>query len=577
MFVRSVDKKPNLLIIYTDEFNYKMLGAYRDYLSREEAHPWGDGVKVNTPNINSIAKQGALYKNYHATSPICTLSRASFLTGCYPKTVGIVNNDDPMDDSATTFADILNKEGYDTGYIGKWHLNGKLDPGWYNPSRDNNFGFSDAKYLYNKGHWKFFEEVDGKTKGYMYKNREKFAGKYSKHYATDFLFDRGIDFLKKRKGKNKPFALMISIPDPHDPVDVRRPFDTMFDHFTFDIPPTTVKALKNSPALPKWANVNLKRAIGLKWNGAHPKIAERRVRILRKNKRRQEVLQKTFGMVKCIDKNVGKILKYLKSSGLDENTIVVFTADHGDMMGEHLRHNKLVPYDTSAGVPFIIRYPGKINPHKIINTAYTSVDFAPTILSIMGVSSKSLCSHGIDGSNELLNNNNKADNSKQIRFMTSTEKNQRWAAALTSRHKLILSKDDVPWFYDTFEDREELINFHVGNNTKYSDTIRTMKLELDFIMREYGFPLAEEGTYFWDQPSCIDSRDAIQMETELFGSCSPLRHESLKNIWCKKKRMSDHCPYACGVCDEDSSGIIKARGEFRTCEEVNANKKIVQA
>ena len=129
-------------------------------------------------------------------------------------------------------------------------------------------------------------------------------------------------------------------------------------------------ALRKKPALPKWAPPsNLKKMTGMKWNKVSVKFAEKRLLKLQQSQPRESKLQDTFGMVKCVDDNIGKLLAYLKTSGLEEDTIVVFTSDHGDSMGEHLRHNKLTPYDTSAGVPFVIRYPAKIAPGKVVRSA----------------------------------------------------------------------------------------------------------------------------------------------------------------------------------------------------------------
>lgn len=158
--------------------------------------------------------------------------------------------------------------------------------------------------------------------------------------------------------------------DPHDPFQVREPFDTMFDDLEFDVPDTAAAALRKEPALPNWSPVsNMKKMTGMKWNKVSVKFAEKRLEKLKQSKPRESKLEDTFGMIKCVDYNIGKLLASLTNSGLDEDTIVVFTSDHGDSMGEHLRHNKLTPYDTSAGVPFIIRYPAKIAPGKVVRSA----------------------------------------------------------------------------------------------------------------------------------------------------------------------------------------------------------------
>ena len=137
--------KPNLIIIMTDEHNLRTLGCYRDTMENSQSFVWGEGVKVDTPHIDSLARDGALFTNFNTVAPLCTPSRASFMTGMYPATTGVIGNHDKMNKNAVTFAEILReKEDYYTGYIGKWHLNGDPKPGFNDKKRS--FGFIDTKY-----------------------------------------------------------------------------------------------------------------------------------------------------------------------------------------------------------------------------------------------------------------------------------------------------------------------------------------------------------------------------------------------------------------------------------------------
>ena len=130
----------------TDEHNYKTLGCYRDQLEKEQAFIWGEGVAVQTPNINSIANDGALYTHFFANSPMCTPARASFLSGIYPPATGAAENHAPMNKHIVTFAQILKDNGWDTSFVGKWHLNGHARPGWSSEG-ESVFGFDSTKYL----------------------------------------------------------------------------------------------------------------------------------------------------------------------------------------------------------------------------------------------------------------------------------------------------------------------------------------------------------------------------------------------------------------------------------------------
>ena len=147
-------KDPNIVIVMTDEHNYKTLGYYRDQLSNDQAFIWGDDIKVTTPNINSIAQDGALYTHFFASSPMCTPSRASFLTGLYPPATGAAENHAAMNSNLVTFAQVLTDSGWDTGFVGKFHLNGRILPGW-SAEGESVFGYTSTKYLYNRGHCKY--------------------------------------------------------------------------------------------------------------------------------------------------------------------------------------------------------------------------------------------------------------------------------------------------------------------------------------------------------------------------------------------------------------------------------------
>jgi arylsulfatase A-like enzyme len=148
--------KPNLIIIQTDEHNFRTLSAYQKLLPKELANIWGEKATIETPFIDSIADEGAICTSYYSTSPVCTPSRASFVSGLYPYATGADKNDNPLKDSVITFAEVLKRDGYATSYVGKWHLEGrtkeeiikdKKSKICYVPKRK--FGFSDNRYMIN--------------------------------------------------------------------------------------------------------------------------------------------------------------------------------------------------------------------------------------------------------------------------------------------------------------------------------------------------------------------------------------------------------------------------------------------
>ena len=176
-------------------------------------------------------------------------------------------------------------------------------------------------------------------------------------FATDFLTERAlVEFIGQKE--DRPFFLMLSFPYPHGPKSVRKPYDTLFDDVTIPIHDTIRKLDSQIPA---WA----------------PSDAKITVATLRR------LMPKYFGMVKCIDDNVGRILHLLEHTGALDQTLIVFTSDHGDLCGEHGRLNKGHPYEGSARIPFLMRYPSEIPPGTRIGIALSCVDFLPTINGVL--------------------------------------------------------------------------------------------------------------------------------------------------------------------------------------------------
>jgi|TARA_B110000495_G_C23036186_1_gene618897 arylsulfatase A-like enzyme len=450
---------PNVIIIQTDEHNLRTLGCYRDQMSEEQAFIWGKGVKVDTPHIDSLARDGLICTNYFASSPVCTPSRASFVSGLYPQATGSPSNNSPLKDSIITFAEVLKKRGYATAYLGKWHLDGPAKPGW-GPVRQ--FGFEDNRFMFNRGHWKKFEATKAGPRVAARKNDKptySLDGADEKSFATDWLIDRSLEILER--DKEKPFCLMLSLPDPHGPNSVREPYDSMFDHLTFKQPVTMRKVLAALQNRPGWVSAGS--------NGV--------------KKLNQTSMADYFGMVKCIDDNIGKILRFLKEHNLSENTIVVFTSDHGDMMCEHCRMNKGLPYKTSAGIPFLLRFPSKVPSGKVIETAYTTIDFFPTLMGLMGIKKGLPPFHGLDASKDFTSKKKKVRNDRVVYIRQSSGG---WVAAFDHRFKLVLSASDRPWLFDLEKDPDELINFY--DRAEYADEFERLKKELIQQMKKFKEP-----------------------------------------------------------------------------------------
>jgi arylsulfatase A-like enzyme len=446
LFVASANAadKMNLLIIQTDEHHFGTLGCY-------------GGRIVGTQNIDWLAKNGVLCTSFYATTPVCSPSRAAFISGHYPQKTPVVTNNIPLSDSVITFAHILKQQGYATGFAGKWHLDGPGKPQWA-PNRK--FGFTDNRWMYNRGHWKKFEitQKGPRVAASNAKGQANYdlAGADEKSFSTDWLCDRAVDFI--HENSDKPFCYYVSLPDPHGPNTVRAPYDTMYANVKVPIPLTLQR---QAAQIPNW---------GKPANG----VSAAQLR---------KIMPAYYGMVKCIDDNVGKLIASLKAEGVLEKTIIVFTSDHGDLCGEHGRLNKGVPYEGSARVPFIVCAPSCLPSGKVVNEALTSVDFFPTIMALLGAEN----SQAVDGrdASELLAG--KATNWHDIAFMRSTP-NQPWLSAVTSRFKLVISKSDKPWLIDLQADPAEIVNLY--GQDKHDLLIRRLTEELRDYTRKYDDPHA---------------------------------------------------------------------------------------
>ena len=249
---------------------------------------------------------------------------------------------------------------------------------------------------------------------------------------------------------------MLSIPDPHGPHHVRAPYDTMYNHFDFEQP---ASARATGHRLPDYAN-----------KAADPF--------------RPEWMSIYFGMVKCIDDNVGRLLDTLREEDILENTVIVFTSDHGDMCGEHGRYNKGRPMETSARIPFILHAPGTVPAGTIMPQPFGTVDFKPTLLSLLGVDDAST-NEGRDFSSHFRQDLD-AIGWQSLAFVRNGgssadprgeyEEDTGWIGAFGRQFKLVFGATDIPVLFDIENDPHELTN--LIDSPEHRVIIRQMASEL---------------------------------------------------------------------------------------------------
>lgn len=384
------DEQPNIVFIFSDDHATQAIGAY--------------GSRINeTPNIDRIAREGGVFFNSFCANSICGPSRACILTGKHSHLNGFLRNGNRFDSTQLTFPPLMKQAGYQTAMIGKWHLSS--DP----------VGFDYWEILPGQGSYynPDFIQMDGK--------KERFEG-----YCTDLITDKAVNWLNRRD-KNKPFLLMCQHKAPHRnwspaarhfdlfPNDVPEP-DTLMD----DYAGRTSLLKENEMSLRdhfhwghdmkfKGENQFPESFAGQHANGEYRRMTEAQKKtwdakyepenqaFIKKMKAGElsadEVLRWKYqryikDYLKCIaavDDSVGAVLKYLDDNDLAKNTIVIYSSDQGFYLGEHGWYDKRWMFEESMQMPFVIRWPGVMQPGTKSKALIQNIDYGPTFLDAAGV------------------------------------------------------------------------------------------------------------------------------------------------------------------------------------------------
>lgn len=362
---------PNIVFIFSDDHAYQAISAY------------GDARKlIETPNIDRIAREGVRFNRCVVPNSICGPSRATILTGTYNHVNGFYNNSNcTFDGSQTTFAKILQKAGYQTAMMGKWHLGSE-------PT-----GFDEWQILPGQG---------------VYYNPPMIHnGKRVKHegYTTDIITDLSLDWLKGRD-RSKPFLLMCQHKAPH------RDWEPALRHLghdgdrTYPEPPTLFDDYNGRGKAEHDQDMTIARTMtpgDVKLVPPPQLTAEQRkawdAYYEPRNKAFREAnltgdglvrwkynryMHDYLGCIKAVDESVGRVLKYLDDEGLAENTIVVYSADQGFYLGEHGWFDKRWIFEESLRTPLLVRWPGVAKGGSVREEIVSNLDFAETFLDAAG-------------------------------------------------------------------------------------------------------------------------------------------------------------------------------------------------
>lgn len=428
------DTRPNFLFILTDDQRYDSLSSL--------GHPF-----AKTPNIDRICKEGGKFANAFVTTSLCSPSRASFLTGRYASSHGVPNNCTKFDPKVPTFGSMLQGAGYDTAFMGKWHMatDGSPQPGW---NRWISF-FDQGLY------WNPTFNIDGKQTP-------------SQGYVTDMLTDYAIDWLKK--DRQAPFCLCLW----HKAVHGEFAPATRHLNLYSDIHPEPPKSMYESKeGKPAWV-----RKISGTWDHAETR------------KRDIEKIKNYYRTLAAVDESTGRILDLLKENGQLDNTVVVFAGDNGFFLGEHGLGDKRAMYEESIRIPFLVRYPKMIKPGSVFNDMVLNIDVCPTFLDLAGVKAP----EGIQGTSmRPVFDGNDANWREDWLYEYNWEAEARRRPGIrgvrTKRWKYITYLDDVnkPELYDLRNDPMEMRN--VIDVPSCSKVLEDMKARLERWIDKCGKPV----------------------------------------------------------------------------------------
>ncbi len=487
-------KRPNFLFIITDQHRADHLGCY------------GNGI-VQTPHIDSIAAKGKRWERFYVANPICMPNRASIMTGRMCSAHGARHNGIPLSKDHTTFVELLRDAGYRTGLIGKSHLQSfsglpatntfKADPNKHTPSEGLRDAFKRNRHtpdydleIAPKWEIPLAERIDEHFYGFEHvevvaDHGDRASGDYllwarvqradfddlrgpenalpdnridapqawrtavpEELYSTNWIADRSADWLAERAGEEHPFFLQMSFPDPHHPFTPPGRYWDMYDPAEMPLPASfgkgclpPIRAMQQALAEGRDARDNQNPFV----------VTEDEARA---------IIALTYGMITMIDDAVGRVLQQLEDLGLAENTVVIFTSDHGDYMGDHgLMLKLLLHYQSIIRVPFLWHDPTQPEGGAVDQGLASSIDIAASVLGRAGIQGY----NGLQGRDLFASEPPEAiivEEDSQ-RSMIGFDKPQRVRTVVTNRFRMSL-REGENWneLYDLQSDPHEMTNLY---------------------------------------------------------------------------------------------------------------------
>lgn len=388
-------KRPNIVFVFADQMRASALGC--------------EGIEnVMTPNLDAFAKQGTRFRRAISNTPICGPARASILSGLHVLSHQVVANDIQMRTDIKTLAHCLNEAGYRSGYIGKWHLD-CADRGAFVPPGPRRQGFDDYWAAHNCNH--------NYLRSYYYLNDNP-EPVWIDGYEPEVQTDLAVEYISSRARGQQPFCLFLSWGTPHCPyLELPEEYLEWYPEDKIELKPNA------SPTA---------------------------------NKR---VIAGYYAHITALDRCFGRMLEAVSKAGIEDDTIVIFTSDHGDMLYSQNRGWKCKPWIESVGIPFLVRWPGHIPSGRVSNGLVSLVDVMPTLLSLVGLPVPPEV-EGKDLSALFLGDESASPDSVFINFPVSPKRFSfpEWRGIITKTHTYARFRDRVWVLYDDENDPFQLNN-----------------------------------------------------------------------------------------------------------------------
>ncbi len=344
---KNKKKRKNVVFVLSDDHRY-------DFMSFMKEAP----AFLETPNMDRMARQGAHVANAFVSTSLCSPSRASILTGQYMHHHGMVDNQRPTPEGTVFFPQYMQKAGYQTAFVGKWHMGHEHD--------DPRPGFDHWESF--KGQGTYFDpelNVNGK--------RQKFEG-----YTTDVLTDRALSWLQGERDTDRPFFLYLSYKAVHYPFQPAPRHQGRYKNAEVQRPETMANTERNYQTQPHWVRERRYSIHGIDHMETGPYDHDPVPSF-------DDLYQEYCETVHGLDENLGRVLTYLDESGLSQSTLVIYMGDNGFALGEHGFYDKRDAFEESIRVPMLAYAPGLIAPNTKVSQMVQNIDIAPTVLDLAGI------------------------------------------------------------------------------------------------------------------------------------------------------------------------------------------------